>query len=300
MSASEDFICQLWNTIPNGCTLSSYVKKDTIAMIKSVRKALDIVGLFSPNEPRLALAEISARLGLPRSTAHNLLSTLLACGLIEKTDNDEYALGRAVIALTQAVLVNVELRDRAAPLLRELADYCRQSVYLTVRDGDYCLYIYAVESPRRLLARTAVGDRAHLHCTSVGKAILAFLPEDEARSIVGRVGLPAPTSHTITDIESLLAELERTRARGFSIDNEEHELNTFCIGAPVLDENGQVIGSLSVSGADPELLQGRLDDMSAHVMYTAQEVSRRMGYVPARPSSVAIAPVKSPLVEAVR
>ncbi len=269
-------------------------------MINSVRKALDIVGLFTPSEPRLTLAEISSRLSLPRSTAHNLLSTLMACSFVEKTDNDHYALGRAIIALTQAVLVNVELRDRAAPLLRELADYSRQSVYLTVRDGDYCLYIYAVESPRRLLARTAVGDRVALHCTSVGKAILAFLPEDEVRAIASRSGLPAVTSQTLTDIDSLLADMETTRSRGYSIDNEEHELNTFCVGAPVLDENGQVIGSLSVSGADPDLLQGRLDDISAHVMYTAQEASRRMGYVPARPSRVAIAPPKTMLVEAIR
>jgi len=269
-------------------------------MINSVRKALDIINLFSPSEPRLTLAEVSTRLGLPKSTAHNLLGTLLACGFVERTDNDHYALGRAIVALTQAVLVNVELRDRAAPLLRELADYSRQSVYLTVRDGDYCLYIYAVESPRRLLARTAVGERAHLHCTSVGKAILAFLPEDQVRGIVQRVGLPASTSQTITDLGSLLAELERTRTRGYSIDSEEHELGTFCVGAPVLDQKGQVIGSLSVSGPTPDLLQERLDDVSAHVMYTAQEASRRMGYVPERPSRVAIAPGRPPLAEAVR
>jgi DNA-binding IclR family transcriptional regulator len=269
-------------------------------VINSVRKALDIIGLFSPSEPRLTLAEISGRLDLPKSTAHHLLSTLVTGSLVEKPDSDHYALGRAVIALTQAVLVNVELRDRAAPLLRELADYSRQSAYLTVRDGDYCLYIYAVESPRRLLARTAVGDRGDLHCTSVGKAILAYLREDEVRSIVMRTGLPAVTHQTITDLDRLLADLRTTLDRGYSIDNEEHELNTFCVGSAILDGNGQVIGSLSISGADPNLLQGRLEETAAHVMYTAQEVSRRMGYVPARPSRVAALPTRSALVEETR
>ena len=84
-------------------------------MINSVRKALDIVGLFSPEEPRLTLAEVSSRLGLPKSTAHNLLGTLQSCGYVERTRDDRYALGKTIIALTQAVLVNVELRDRASP-----------------------------------------------------------------------------------------------------------------------------------------------------------------------------------------
>ena len=204
-------------------------------MINSVLKAIDILQAFSPSEPRLTLAEIAGRLGMPKSTTHNLLATLLSCGFVEKVDADRYALGTAVMALTQAVRVNVELRDRAAPLLRDLADQCRESVYLTVLDGDYALYIYAVESPNRLMARTAVGDRAHLHCTSVGKAMLAYLPEDEVEAIVARVGLPASSERTITRLDDLREELAATRARGFAIDNQEHELRTFCIGAPIFD-----------------------------------------------------------------
>lgn len=128
-------------------------------MIKSVAKAVEILMLFSPEEPRLSLAEIARRSGLPKATVHSLLATLVHYGLVERTDDGRYALGTALIPLTQAVRVNVELRDRAAPLLRELADATRESVYLTVRDGDFALYIYAVESPRRLLARTAYGCR---------------------------------------------------------------------------------------------------------------------------------------------
>jgi len=186
-------------------------------LINSILKAIDIMTLFSTTEPRLSLGEISKRLGIPKSTAHHLLATLLSRGFIEKVDGDQYALGTAIMALTQAVRVNVELRDRAAPLLRELADTSRESAYLTVRDGDYCLYIYAVESPHRLLARTAVGDRAHMHCTSVGKAILAFLPTDEVREIVARTGLPAFTNATITDVDAFCEEMEPTCLNGLRI-----------------------------------------------------------------------------------
>jgi DNA-binding IclR family transcriptional regulator len=110
-------------------------------MINSVLKAVKILNLFHASETRLSLAEISQRLDIPKSTAHNLLNTLLSQRFIEKVDGDLYALGTAPLALTQKIRVNVEIRDPAAPLLRELADYSRESVYLTVKDGDQALYI---------------------------------------------------------------------------------------------------------------------------------------------------------------
>ena len=262
-------------------------------MINSVLKAIDILQAFSPSEPRLTLAEIAGRLGMPKSTTHNLLATLLSRGFVEKVDADRYALGTAVVALTQAVRVNVELRDRAAPLLRELADVCRASVLLTVLDGDFCLYIYAVESPSRLMARTAVGDRAHLHCTSVGKAMLAYLPAKEVDAIVERVGLPAASARTITRLADLREELAATRARGFAIDNQEHELRTFCIGAPIFDAGGRVIAACSISGADPEIVGRRLPELSQRVREVAQEASRRMGFVPARQALVLAPPMRA-------
>jgi DNA-binding IclR family transcriptional regulator len=266
-------------------------------MINSVLKAIDVLQSFSPETPRLTLAEISDRLGLPKSTAHNLLSTLLSRGFVEKTKDGRYALGTALMPLTQAVRVNVELRDRAAPLLRQLADAARESVYLTVLDGDYGLYIYAVESPHRLLARTAVGDRVALHCTSVGKAILSRLPWEEVEGIVGRVGMERFTDKTIISLEALRIEWQEMRQRGYAIDRGEHEVGSYCVGAPILDAQGQVIGSCSVSGADAKIAEGLHSDLGTRVMYTAQEISRRMGYVPARPSSVAHVPHVAPDLE---
>jgi DNA-binding IclR family transcriptional regulator len=257
-------------------------------VINSVLKAIDILSLFTPTAPRLSLTEISASLELPKSTAHNLLNTLLSRGFIEKTSDDRYALGKAVVALTQAVRVNVELRDRAAPLIRELADVCRESVYLTVRDGDCCLYIYAVESPRRLMARTAIGERVELHCTALGKAILSQLDPSESRAIIDRVCAQAHTPTTLTDKDRLCEELAHTRQRGYALDVEEHEPGTFCVGAPILDHSGQVIGACSISGPDAEIVTTRCPEFASRVLFTAQEISRRMGYVPPRISRVAL------------
>ncbi len=255
-------------------------------MINSVLKAIKIMNLFSADESRLSLAEISSRLDMPKSTAHNLLNTLLSEGYIEKVNGDLYALGTAPVSLTQKVRVNIEIRDPAAPLLRKLAESCQESVYLTVKDGDYSLYLYAVETSRRLLARTAVGDRVPLHCTSVGKATLAYLPLEEVQGIVERVGLPAFTNATITDWETLLKEMELTRNRGFALDHSEVEPGIFCVGAPIFNARSKVLGACSISGADPTIIQERLPELSQLVMHTAQQISRRMGFVPDRRSVV--------------
>lgn len=269
-------------------------------MINSVIKALEILNLFTTSEPRLSLTEVSRRQELPKTTAHNLLNTLLSAGFIEKTDDGRYALGTAIIPLTQSVRVNVELRDRAAPLLRRLADACRESVYLCITDGDRGLYIYAVESPNRLRARTAIGDRTHLHCTSVGKALLSGMSRAEVDALVDRAGLPQFTEQTITDRDTLHRELEETRARGYAIDRAEHEVSTYCVGAPILDWSGEVVAACSVSGQNVEITGGKLDDFAARVVYAAQEISRRLGYVPDSPSVLVPIPVTEDVMESVQ
>lgn len=260
-------------------------------MIASVLKALDILDIFSPTEPRLSLAEISRRLNMPRSTTHNLIKTLASRGYLEKVSDDQYALGTAIIELTQSVRVNVELRDRSAPLLRQLADICRESLYLAVPSGDSMLYIYAIESPRRLLARSAVGDRFYFHSTAVGKAVLATLPPSEVKAIVERTGLPKVSEFTVSNLDTLFEDLEKTRKRGYSIDAGENRNGIYCIGAPVLDAQSRAIGACSISGADPEIVTSRLPMLTHHLLATVEEMSRRMGYVPISPPSMNHLPV---------
>ena len=254
-------------------------------MIKSLLKAIDILDAFTPSEPRLSLAEISVRLSLPKSTAHNLLHTLMSRGWVEQI-NDQYALGMAILPLAQAVRVNAELRDRAAPLLRQLADACRESVYLAVFYGECVLYIYAVESPQRLRARTAVGDCAPLHCTSAGKAIVSQLTQEQVEGIVALVGLPRSTAATITELGPFLSELELTRRRGYAVDAQEHEPSTFCIGVPIFDSAGNVVAACSVSGVDPDIVAEKAPAISGQVRRVAEEISARIGYIGPRKALV--------------
>lgn len=247
---------------------------------KSLAKAVRMLKLFSAQEPRLSLAEISLRLDMPKSTTHNILKSLIIEGLIEKVEGEAYALGTGILALSQTVRVNVEIRDRAAPHVRALADLAGESVYLTLREGDRILYIYAVESSRRLIARTAVGDRMPMHCTGVGKAILGHLPEAEARGILERVGMPRVTPNTVTDLDTLLLELTAIRQRGFSFDNAENEVGNYCVGAPVYGAQGTVIGGCSIAGTDPEIIRDRAAALSRALTSTCLDISRNLGYVP--------------------
>jgi len=249
-------------------------------MISSVLKAIEVLEAFSPEEPFLSLAELSEKLGYPKSTIHTILKTLESKRYIEKSQTGVYSLGLAVIPMTQAVRVNVELRDRAAPFLRELGNFCGESIYLAIKDGDTILYIYAIESSNRLLARTAVGERTQMHFTSVGKAILAFLPSEEVEAIVDRQGMPKTTEYSISSKEMLFKDLERIRENGYSVDDAEHEKDTYCLGAPIFDHTGKVIGACSISGNDKEILGTNRDRFSAGLRFTAQSISRQMGFMP--------------------
>lgn len=255
-------------------------------MVKSVLKALDILEVFSREEPILTLGQISERLGLPKSTAHNILKTLASRGYIERAEEGAYALGKNIISLTQTIYVNVDLRDRAAPLLREVSDSCHETVYLAVLAGDAGLYIYAVETPGRLLSRTAVGDRAPLHCTAGGKAILSGMSNDDVIELVSRAGLRRWTDSTIVDRDVLLEELKRVRERGYSTDCAEHEANVYCVAAPIREEHGNVIAGCSISGRDPEIVGRREEELSRRIMYAAQSISRQMGFMPKRGSAL--------------
>ncbi len=255
-------------------------------MNTSLLKALDILGSFSAERPRRSLTELSREMNIPKSTVHRLLRTLQSRGFIEQVKGEEYSLGSNIIALTQAVRVNVEVRDRAATVARSLAEASGESVYVAVAEATGVLYIYAVETSKRLRARTAVGDRAPFYCTSIGKACLAFMPDQERNALIAALNLIPATKHTITSAASLAADLEETIHRGYAKDCQEHEEGIFCLAAPFRDETGNVVGAISVSGSDREILGLREDVLATSLMEASEQISNRLGYVASRRSLI--------------
>lgn len=218
------------------------------AGIQSVRRATTILDMLAGNSGDMTLVEISRRLQLHRSTAHHLLSTLKACRYVEQNpETRRYTLGRRIYELAAADRRRSDLVEIAKPFLEEVHQACNETVLLGIRRGADCIVATRLESTHPLRISWHPGQRLSLYCSALGKALLCRSSEEEVRDILEGVELAKLTPNTITTIETLLTELRLTRERGYSTDLEEREVGVACVGAPIVDEEGSVAGSVSIS-----------------------------------------------------
>jgi DNA-binding IclR family transcriptional regulator len=254
--------------------MSAFLSSGALLFVSSSKSLVSIsVGL--------TLLGLSMGLNIPSGVAGEILIWKIggAKAAIGASLDEIIAAAQKAMDNTRSILVNVDIRDRAAPFLRELAEHCKETVYLTVPDGYYCLYIYAIETSHRLQARSAIGNRVPYHCTSVGRALLASMPKEQVEEIIRAAGLPKFSELTITTKEELFAELEKIRARGYGIDLGQHDENVYWIGAPIFNQCSQVIPSCSLASLRKEIVTEKLEIYANYLLYTTQEISRRMGYV---------------------
>jgi DNA-binding IclR family transcriptional regulator len=247
----------------------------------TVLKALDVLECIGLAEQSLSAAEVAQLCHLSRPTAYRLISTLTARGYLTRDDDDtRYRLGTQALSLSQNILDSLDLPEVARPYLRQLSDISNETVYLSVLDDDEILYVGKAESSQSVRTHTKIGSRNGLHCTAMGKAMLAFLPESDRAELVERLELTAKTAATITDPVALMEELASVRAQKYSVDDEESEEGVRCVGAPVFDHTGRVVAAISASGPAYRLSPRRVTALSTLVMETATEISSRIGYVP--------------------
>ncbi len=247
-------------------------------MVSTVRKSIQILNTLAADGD-LSATDISRRLGLPKSSVHNILTTLLAERMIERNpDTGRYHLGVKLIELGHKAHTSIDVGQVARSELVRLNQVTDETVHLTLLDEEQILYADCVESSKRLRTYSVIGVLAPLHCTSVGKAILAFQPEEFIERYIDHHGLPRFTANTITDPETLHLELERIRGLGYAVDNMEHEDHIRCIGAPIRNARGQVFASISVSAPAARI---PIDDMPAladDVVSAANTISERLGW----------------------
>jgi DNA-binding IclR family transcriptional regulator len=238
--------------------------------VKSLRKAMGVLNAVALAERPLTIAELAVRARIARPTAYRLVQTLAAEGhLVQSPVDGRLSIGFSVLPLAASLLDRNRLRLEALPHLHALAQETGERVNLGILHRQQVLYLAGVEKPSLPTIYSRFGKTAPAHCSSLGKAILAFMRDAEVAAIVAARPLIALTPASITETPRFLADLEETRRRGYSIDNAEAVPGSFCIGATIFDAANQPIGAISLSGR-------ALEPLIAHVetlRHTAEVIS---------------------------
>lgn len=247
--------------------------------IQVIDRAANIMDCFTFEHPELSVSEISERTGLHKSTGHRILMALEHNGLIEQNpESGKYHLGIKLFKLGHQAAARLNLREVARPHLRRLMEGTEETVHLAVLDNDQVLYVEKVEGPHALRMPSRVGRHIPTFCTSLGKAMLSCLEESEVRRILQRRPFQSYTPNTITSMKKLLADLETTRRRGYAVDNEEIEIGLRCVGAPIKDHTGDMLGAVSVAGPSARLTREKIPLFGSLVIKVAASISQQLGY----------------------
>jgi DNA-binding IclR family transcriptional regulator len=195
-----------------------------------------------------SLADITARVSLPKTTVHRLLQTFVERGYVETRGDGRYRGGPRVLAVAGRILEEVGYARLIDPILRDLQDHTDETIHFAVLSGHEAIYVAKLAGHRPYQMASQVGGPLRLHSTAIGKAILSYLSDDRRTSLIELIEVSRRTEATITSRRKIEDEARLTRERGYALDDEENEEGIRCVGVPVFDYGGQAIGGISVSG----------------------------------------------------
>jgi DNA-binding IclR family transcriptional regulator len=253
--------------------------KEQGAKIQSVDRAFKILELFTGSISEIGITEISSYMGLSKSTIHGLVQTLLVAGYLEQNvENKKYRLGIKLFQLGCLVKDRIDLREIAKPFLRQLADTFEMTIHLGIYRDQQVVYIDKVDGKHTRIMYSQVGKNAPLHCTGIGKAVLASLPEKEQTYLLlsEREML---TPNTITLKEALITELAEIKQRGYAMDREEVELGLSCIAVPIYDHQKVAVGAISISGSTQVFTSDRITAIANELNWASHGISSKLGYI---------------------
>lgn len=225
----------------------------------------------------LSNSDLSRRLEIPKSSASYILRVLERRGfLLREEESGKYRLGLKLLGLAHAVEAGADLRAAALPAMRHFVHRAKLTAHLAVLDRGEAIYIEKVEAPSFIKMDTWVGRRMQINSTSVGKALVAWLPEEEVEEILRLHGMKRRTPHTITHKPRFLSELKKTRERGYAVDDEENSLGARCVAVPVLDPLGNVRAALGTSGPLHEVTEATIPRIALHLREAAVRITQQM------------------------
>jgi IclR family pca regulon transcriptional regulator len=250
---------------------------------QSLERGLAILGCFTPRRPVLGIADIADELGMSRSTTHRYVITLVALGFVEQGASRKYRLGLRVTDLGMSALNSTGLREHSRPYLEELRQRTSYTVSLSVLDGPEILYVDRARSFRRgqnkIDLNLRPGSRLPAYCTSMGKVLLANLPEAEQDGLFANLTLSRRGPNSITSKKALRTELEHVLEEGVAVNDEELAQGLISIAAPLRSESREVVAAINVAAHTSMIsLEGMVDRLSSHLVSTADQISARLGY----------------------
>lgn len=247
--------------------------------VKSVLKTIEIIEELSNYPEGLTLNELSKNLCIHKSSVFRVIDTLSYKGYVEKNpENHKYKLGIKIVELSGNILRNMPIREIATPFLKKLSNKYNEVVHLTIlRDGKM-VYIDKIEKPDSIAMFSQIGRKVNVYSTAVGKAMLAFLENEELKTILEKVEFEPLTPNTITNKEILLEELKLIRKNGFAFDQEENENGIKAVAAPIFNQFGRPVAALSVTGPTFRMSQERMIEIKDGVLEISQEISKKIGF----------------------
>lgn len=245
---------------------------------RTLQRGLDVIEVLAREGGPVGPTRVAQLIGLDKATVGRLLYTLCDAGYARPDAGGRYVLTTKLLELASAIPLEPDLRDRARPHLLALRDATDETVHLGVREDTRVVYIDKIDATHPVRLVSAVGQTMPLHTTALGKAALAWMPREERDVLLPRLELTARTSRSIVDLRQLQAEIERTRERGYAIDDRENEEHAYCVGAPIL-RGAELIGMISLSGpsyrvADRAEEFGRACQQTAEAISTEQPVTQ--------------------------
>jgi DNA-binding IclR family transcriptional regulator len=243
--------------------------------IQVLERMFTLIDVLASREDAISLKEISERTGLHPSTAHRILNDLAVGRFVDRPEAGSYRLGMRLLELGNLVKDRLNIRDVAIQPMRELYKLIQQPVNLSVRQGDEIMYVDRAFGERSgMQVVRAIGGRAPLHLTSVGKLFLAMDEPQRVRAYATRTGLSGQTRNSITQLPALERELTKVRQYGVARDNEELELGVRCMASGIYDDQGKLIAGLSISAPADRLDEDWLPKLQA----ATQAISHALGY----------------------
>lgn len=244
-------------------------------LIKSVTKGLKILEFIADSTSPPTPVQIAKALGMNRTTVYHFIQTLESEEYVTKEkQNNGYLLGLKILPLVGKALDSNKLRIESLPYLQGLNRKLEERVNLGILYANEVLFLAGFEKPSLPLMYSHFGKKAPVHCCSIGKVILAYLPEHEIERVINQKPLTRYTDNTITDQSIFKRHLSEIRTQGYAIDNAEHISGEYCIAALIKGEEGRGIGAVSASSDDLEKTNRHLDDL----FETAEIISHLMGF----------------------